>query len=106
MKITKLEDVKVGHWITFLSKSKNWDTEEEKIQRKFYKVQIVMNKKDSKKNNLPMFYCSTYKNGLLLGRLENIMYDTVIDNLLINPDKDEIYETFEECAEKYPEVLI
>jgi len=81
--ITFIEDVKVGHWITFRS------TYNGVLRRKFYEVVLIEE---------PTYYCYTY--GLAQTR-----YDTTISDLFECPD-DEVYESLAACEQAYPEEFI
>lgn len=94
MKITNLKDVKVGHWITFVSVCKEFDKFGNLIDniptRKFY--EIISIEKDE-------YQCKTYIPNLSNKRPEQF-YDTVITNLFYHKN-DEVFETFEDLKFHY-----
>ena len=94
MRLYNIDDVKEGHWITFISKYND------ELIRRFYKI-IGIN--DNK------FYCTHHFklkekdfNEVLSGKYH---YDTIIDNLFKSPS-DEVYETFDELRYNFPEEFL
>lgn len=95
MRIYNIEDIKEGHWITFMSRYND-----DKLIRRFYKI-IGIN--DDK------FYCVHHFkikdkdfNQALAG---DHYYNTIIDNLFKSPS-DEVYETFDELRYNFPEEFL
>ena len=94
MRIYDIEDVKEGHWITFISRYN------EELVRRFYKIRLI----DSDK-----FYCVHHfkiKDKDLNEVLSaDYFYDTIIDNLF-KTQTDEVYETFDELRYNFPEEFL
>lgn len=101
--ITKFEDIKIGHWITFRSQTKDYKdgmfSYKEKpdiiIERKFYEIVDI-------KNNI--LYCKNY-NANYSKRPEKF-HDTEITDVFKNPDGDEVFENFLDMKIKYAEEFI
>ena len=88
--INNIEDVEVGHWITYRVK-----TESGEIVRRFYEVaKILISGKETK------FQCIRYPNG------DISKIKVIVTKLFENPDKDAVYETLEELKNTYPEDFI
>lgn len=86
--ITNIKDVKVGHYITFVS------TRGEELSRRFYKINIIG---DNFK------YYAVHHNRIF--NENDRSYDTVIDNLFQHHG-DEVFETLEDCICAYPEEFL
>lgn len=85
--ITKAEDVKIGHYITFRS------TYNGVLTRKFYEV--------ISEGNKGTWLCKTHGSP---PRFDS-SHDTILDRIFECPD-DEVFETVEECKFAYPEEFI
>lgn len=81
--ITCIEDVQVGHWLTFRS------TYNGVFRRKFYLIQSIEGTK---------YYCTTLNSNPAVS-------DTIIDDLFVCPD-DEVFESLADCEQAYPEEFI
>ena len=96
--ITRFEDIKVGHWITFRSQCTEYPNGEPvtEVRRKFYEV---VDKDDFE------LMCRTYIDDIPNKRPKDF-HDTIVDNIFKNPDGDEVFESFEELKLAYAEEFI
>lgn len=92
MQIFKIEDVKIGHWMTFISKNQEGIVE----RRVCCVTQIIKNSLDSYR-----FECST-----ICPLTSNVLNHRYIDDLFYSDGIDEVYESLSEIIEAYPEEFI